>query len=241
MDMISNFLRWYLSPYTRMGRGMFNIVLLLAFLPLMFLQIVATTQAVKHTVDETQARVDDMGALISDFQNLAVAKQRADNNGGMDDLVRQRELAQNIQQNVLSHVPGGALDAGLLAPTDSNGKPKKSPFMQQLLHTLGYIFLIPIVLMRLRDMGKEPGWELYSWAIVTYPGFAVEVIKLMGFAPDKIYTTFAAGFTFIMLIWLGTAKGERKVPVSERVVFDVSAHQSQSPSASPPPQSRLDE
>lgn len=236
MDMLNNFLRWYFSPYTRMKRGMFNIILLLAFLPLLILQVVSTAQAVKHTVDETEERVDDISTLISDFQSLASAKHKADNNGTMDDLVHQRELAQNIQQNVLSYVPGGALDEGLFAPTDSNGKPKKSPFMEQLLNALGYLFLMPVVLMRLRDMGKETKWELYSWAIVTYPGFVVEVIKLFGFTPDKFYTTFAAGITFIMLIWLGTAKSERRVPVSERVVFDVSAHQS-----SAPPQSRLDE
>jgi hypothetical protein len=186
------FLNWYLSPRTRMKRGLFNVVFFLAFIPVLYVKFMDMTESTSQKADQYAPMMSMLKSGLSGEQNLDATDIQ-----GI--LKRSEQTRENTRDLMEVFDFQSFQNPNLEEPTS---KSKKKTGLGEILNFLIYLGLIPIVMMRLRDLGK---WEnsCYIYTGLVYGGIALDSLKSLLGMSFPLWLTSAAGIlSFILISWL---------------------------------------
>lgn len=191
MDFIEQWLAWYLAPWRRMGRGPFNTVLAVAAIPSMLLGV--------------WGLVDGVGGILSP-------------------LTQMMDAGRSLQQGV----GGAGVDAGALGEAmrqmqgageglASGGDGAGGFAWAELLDLAIWLALLPLMQMRLRDMGVAPK-NVWVWTAILYAGMVVsDVQALTGVNLFGGWSWLVGVVGFVLLGWMTVAKSR---PREQKEVTD---------------------
>ncbi len=193
---IRTFLGWYLNPRGRIKRFGFNIAIFLAFLPMLVLQI-----------NQGMVFVEKVSTNVAPLMDVVKSLHLLDSTTG--------DLATGMtHQKSLQNTLKGLQNIGEIF--EEKAKNSFYVLWVDIIVFLTYIALLPIVQMRLRDMGKVKKGSLYFWTALIYAGVVTTMLKTFGFSPFGIFSPLLILVSFISLAWLSMAKGQRYILPSDR-------------------------
>ncbi|MFZ2587784.1 MAG: hypothetical protein WAZ18_06690 [Alphaproteobacteria bacterium] len=193
-------LDWYLAPWRKIGRGTFNVVVGVA-------SLITPLLGLMGFVGSVGSVLGPFGSLLDGGKSLEAAM-----NGTPPPDVQALEQA-------LHHVQTAGEGFSAAAGPAAAGINWAGG-----LDILIWVALIPLVLMRLRDMGKR-GNALYALAGAVYAGMVMgSVSTLVGRDVFGWWGTAASVVSFGVLAWLcvapSRATGVTTGPVSKKVNLD---------------------
>lgn len=165
---------WYLSPWGRMNRTVFNTVLVVASLPGFLLSMMGLTSGA--------------GGVLGGLMDMMAA---AKNLGGLpDDPTALEGALLNMQKAGEGFEAAGAEHAAHAAglPWDA------------IANGAIWLVLLPVVMMRLRDMGKKPRTVLILAGLV-YVGVVMDLWVDVGL-PD-LFSGFKLGADIVGFVLIG--------------------------------------
>jgi uncharacterized membrane protein YhaH (DUF805 family) len=196
-EFFQEFLSWYLAPWRRIGRGSFNIALVAVTVPGMLLMVLGWGSHAGNFLGPVM-NIMDMG------HQMEAMNSNVETQGNVADVQRRLE---SFKDSSMGNIMGTA-----------SGKPAddKGVDWSGLLNALLLLGMVPMVAMRLRDMGKT-GWVVWMWVVL----FNVSVVdslisSLLGFGIVPMGFLWGV-VNFFGYGWLGTAKSKAYVPVHEKV------------------------
>ena len=162
---MNDLLNWYLHPRSKLARGRFNIILLVAFIPVLFLQF------------------QQMQIMMAEFDRMLMHSQSME------------ELSQQYAQQMM-HM----MSSTVASPS-------------YILEMIIYALLVPIIMMRLRDMGQT---KVRALTAITYGHIMVGILMQVFGLPLPNIITWLAGITsFVMFSWICTAKSKEATTTHE--------------------------
>lgn len=189
MDDIKVFLNWYLNPRTRMKRGLFNVVFFLAFVPVLFIKVIDMAESTGQKADEYAPVMNMLKQGLSGGNNYDTLD--------VEGVLRQSENTRDATRELMSALDFQSFGKSKPAPTK-----QKSFNLGEVLNFFIYIALVPIVMMRLRDLGKW-GDSLYLYTGLAYSGIFLDIVKsLFGFNVPLLVTSAAGVLSFVLISWL---------------------------------------
>lgn len=213
MNDLDRFLNWYLGERTKMGRGLFNAVFFLSMLPVFFIQVTEFAGGASEKANQFAPMV----GLMRDMTQGGNHFDARDVEGVLEYTERSHEAMDGLMEGF------GIRDDFSYQPP----KTKSSFNKIALINILIYIVLVPIVMMRLRDLAKW-GNTLYVYTGLVYSGIALDAFKnLFGLTLPLSLSVTSGALTFILLSWLCMAQSKVRKP-SQR-----SAAENQMPGDSP--------
>jgi uncharacterized membrane protein YhaH (DUF805 family) len=188
--MIDDFLAWYLAPWRRIGRAPFNTAVVVATIPSMVLSLTGMVEGAKGLLGPLMGLMGGgSGGGTPDLAGMMNGDFGGGNGGGPDPAQLQKALDQ-LQQGASAPAPhgvawGDVLDSGI------------------------WLALLPLVMMRLRDMGKS-GVMLWVFIVLLYAPILMQLAA--AFAGDVFGTaqTVAGFVSFVLLAWMCVAKSHRE-------------------------------
>lgn len=179
MEMVRVFLDWYLSPWRRVNRAVFNVVLFAATLPGLVLSVMGFTSGaggVLGSLMDMMNAAKNLGAVPED----PTALQRA--------LETMQRAGQGFEAVGAEHAAAAAE-----LPWDT------------IVNGAIWLVMLPLVMMRLRDMGKGQRAVLVITVLV-YVGVVMDLWVDVGL-PDWFggWKTAADVVGFIIVMWLCVA------------------------------------
>lgn len=179
MEMVNGFLDWYLSPWRRINRAVFNIVLFAATLPGFLLSVLGLTNGaggVLGSMMDMMNAAKSLGAMPEDPTALQSALENMQKAG------QGFEGASSTTQAVAHGLPWDTIVDGTI-----------------------WLVLLPLVMMRLRDMGKGRRTVLV-FTVLVYMGVVMDLWVDVGL-PDWFggWKTAADVVSFVIVLWLCVA------------------------------------
>lgn len=180
MDALIQGLSWYLSPWRRIGRGTFNLVLAVAAVPSLLLGV--------------WGMVDGVGGLLAPLAGMLDASRSLQQGvgaaGGPD---------AGLLGDALRHMQGLGGNSGAPAPVASLA-------WAELLDLTIWLALLPLMQMRLRDMGVVAR-NIWPLTAVLYAGLLADDAKALVGVDLLAGWGWLAGFVgFVLLAWMTVAK-----------------------------------
>ncbi|MFT7432931.1 MAG: uncharacterized membrane protein YhaH (DUF805 family) [Alphaproteobacteria bacterium] len=192
MNDLNKFLSWYLSERTRLTRGIFNIIFFVAFIPVLFIKMNTGVEMVTQQADKYKPLMDIAEQALEGVNGYDVY----DVKGAMDKSQKTRDVTRQLMR-----------DFGVGAPQKSTSE--KGVGIADILNLVIFIALIPVVHMRLRDLGKW-GNEMWLYTALVYSGIAADSLKsVLGISLPFVLTAVLGILTFILLSWLCMAKTKK--------------------------------
>jgi hypothetical protein len=176
------FVNWYLAPWRKIGRAPFNTILGLAAVPGLVLWGLGFGES--------------MSGLAGIFSGAADAGQQLQN------LHPDTPQMTNMVNSLLTGTPpgpggGGGFDwSGVGAWVDG----------------LIWLALVPLVRMRVRDLGYRRGWSHWGWLGAVYAGTVLDLLSKFGVPGLEGLATAGAVVSFVLLAVLCVKHG---VPAEE--------------------------
>lgn len=170
--MLNEFFAWYMAPWRRIGRAPFNTVVALASVPSMLLGVMGMAQG-----------AGGMLGPLGDMMNAGQSLQNAVDGAPPTD-VHALEQALNHMQNAgtgMQQAPGFSFNTGWL-------------------DTAIWLALIPLVHMRLRDVGVKPK-NVWVWTALLYAGMLMSLVDDV--AGQDIFGWWATLAGLVNLVGLG--------------------------------------
>ena len=185
------FLNWYLNPRGRMKRGMFNVVFFVAFIPVIFIKVM-------DMAENTTQKAGEYAPVMNMLKDGLSGKNNIDSRD-VQGFLRKSESTRNATRQMMDAFDFQSLEK---ASVGIKEKPKSGLDLGDFLSFLIYLGLIPIVMMRLRDLGKW-GNALYVYTAVVYSGILVDSAKSLLHMDFPISVSAAASIlTFVLVSWL---------------------------------------
>jgi len=202
MNDIQAFLNWYLNPRARMARGLFNVIFFLAFVPVLYFKFIEMSESASH---KTQQYAPVMN-MLKDGLSGQKSLDSTDLQGFLQNESQKREAVRGLMDEF-------DLNSVMQGQSVAQSKKKETRF-SDFLNILIYLALVPIVMMRWRDLGK---WEN---SLMIYTGLTYSALLL-----DVLYSVFSvqvavglkgacAVVSFVMFSWLcmgGSKKRQRDI------------------------------
>ena len=205
---LSQFLSWYLSPFTRMGRGRFNIIFFIALLPPLLIKVASFQEKTQEMMQTSQNSMQMVKSILGTVASPTY---------GSDDASQVRSIQE--QRQTMNNLVGasGLLDIGQ-QPRKHIREKATTPWAD-ILSFIILISLIPLVQMRLRDVGKGGETELWVFTGLIYTAVLFDGLKtILGISMPGFISMIAAGLSFVILSWLCMKKSAAYTPPSERSV-----------------------
>lgn len=185
-----------------MKRGLFNVVFFLAFIPVLYIKFIDMAGSTAQKADQYAPVMNMLKSGLSGQNNI--------DSRDVQGFLKQSENTRNATRQMMDVFDFQSLEKASVGIQD---EPKKGVDFGNLLNFLIYLALIPIVMMRLRDLGKW-GNTLYVYTGVVYSGIAIESTKSLLHIQFPMLLSASAGIlSFIMISWL--CMGGSKVRPSE--------------------------
>ena len=205
---LSQFLAWYLSPFTRMGRGRFNIIFFIALLPPLLIKVVAFQEKAQEVMTTGQGSMQMVQNILGSVSNPTYGGDDADS-------VRSIQEQRQTMNNLVG--ASGLLDIG--QQPRKHIKEKDTTPWADILSFVILMSLIPLVQMRLRDVGKGGETELWVFTGLIYIAVLFDGLKtILGISMPGFISMIAAGLSFVVLGWLCMKASASYTPPSKRGV-----------------------
>lgn len=197
-NFISNnkFFQWYLDRRTRLNRKWFNII----FFVISSFGLVLYYYDYKDTLDQLN------NTLVQ-----SVGGQHNGQSGDISKSIQTQELIQKMRQ-----VQSGNIDAAedIMALMDTG---EDSPFRWSVpANILIFLSLIPLMRMRLRDIGKKED-TISKIIVFACAPLILSFLDLIGLTFLSFLSIPAFIIGFVLLSWMAMAKSEAYIPPSQRV------------------------
>jgi hypothetical protein len=184
MDAVQAFLNWYLSPWQRVNRMVFNVVLFAASLPGLLLSVAGFTNGaggVLGSLMDMMAAAKNLGALPEDPAGLQSALENMQKAGQGFEAAGAERVVQAVG------LPWDTLVDGAI-----------------------WLVLLPLVMMRLRDMGRKQRMVLV-FTVFIYLGVVMDLWVDVGL-PDLFggWKTLADVVGFVLIGWLCVAPSKAR-------------------------------
>lgn len=188
------FLNWYLNPRTRMKRGLFNIIFFLAFIPVLYVKFM-------DIAESTSQKTNQYAPVMNMLKDGLSGNQSLDSM----DMDIESTLKRSEQTRESTRALMDVFDFQSFQNEAATGKapePEKGKGLGDILSFLIYLSLIPVVMMRLRDLGKW-GDSCYIYTGLVYSGIALDSLKnLLGLSFPLLLTSAAGILSFVLISWL---------------------------------------
>lgn len=196
------FLNWYLNPRGRMKRGMFNVVFFVAFIPVIFIKVM-------DMAESTTQKAGEYAPVMNMLKDGLSGKNNIDSRD-VQGFLRQSENTRDATRQMMDAFNFQSLEKASVGIED---KPEGGLDLGNFLNFLIYLALVPIVMMRLRDLGKW-GNSLYVYTAAVYSGILIDSFKaLLGMNFSVSISAAGSILSFILISWL--CMGGSKVRPSE--------------------------
>lgn len=206
MNDFNSFINWYLGERTRIARGLFNVVFFIAFIPVLFIKMNDGLELVTKKADTYKPLLDMAEQMMGGGrEHNQPDAYDAYGNGDAYDIEKVLQKSQNTR-DITRQLMRDLSMAGQGEPS-AQSKNKPTSF-GDILNLLIFIGLIPIVHMRLRDIGK---WNTEMWVYTAfiYSGIVSDSLKsIFNISFPFVVTSVLGVVTFIMLTWLCIAKSK---------------------------------
>lgn len=188
---MQRFLYWYLSPTSRLGRGSFNWIVAIATLPVVILQVWDFSDTARGMANQ----MSNPTSMLS---------------GGLSPDVLQQALTGNVPvgseaQQQLSQYAAQAAHPTEPQPATPAAADYSAGWDVSLLNLLVTLSLVPILMMRLRDMA----WSPYLWVMILLPVLLEFFGHIFHFVVSTEINVALAGTSFILLFWMCLAASDR--------------------------------
>ena len=198
---IEVFLSWYLGVRTRMNRGTFNAVFLLASLPVLMLNLQGFGENVSKMSEQGVNMSQAAGSLMDSFTG---AHASSDPQQLLRELDQQRQGLQDASKMMDVFTGKGDVDEV------DDGSMSLQDWSKDL-DILIYLLMIPVVRMRLRDGGKWDGLGHWFILFAAYSALLLDGLGSLGIltlgASENIAAQVASFFAFL---WLCMKKSEAR-------------------------------
>ena len=204
---LSQFLSWYLSPFTRMRRGRFNVIFFIALLPPLLIKVASFQEKAQEMMQTSQNSMQMVQSILGTVSNPSY---------GGDDATSVRSIQE--QRQTMNNLVGasGLLDIG---KQPQQPQTRATTPWADILSFIILISLIPLVQMRLRDVGKGGETELWVFTGLIYTAVLFDGLKtILGISMPGFISMVAAGVSFVILGWLCMKASAAYTPPSERSV-----------------------
>lgn len=197
MQDIETFIKWYFGERTRLKRGMFNVIFFLAFIPVLFVKFNEMTE---KAVNKSDQYAPVMNMLKSTLEGGGHIDAR-----DVEGVLRRSENTRETTRDLMDE-----FDFESLGETSAVSSKNDNPSLGDGLNFLIYLVLVPIVMMRLRDLGK---WneQLYIFTGLVYSGVIVDAGKSLLSMSFPLWLSGLAGvISFVLISWLCMAAGKKR-------------------------------
>lgn len=195
MHDFEKFLNWYLGTRTRISRLWFNVIFFCAFIPVLALQFMNFQEIAMETADA-------MLGLQKSVEGIQL--------NGLDEAGSMIDQIQNTRDAASKFIDVTGLGSA------SGIKADKGLDIANILQLLILMALVPIIQMRLRDVGKTEIAELWVYSILIYFAVILDIAKVFYIDVPAYITAPAALISFFTVAWLCGRDSEHVIPPSER-------------------------
>ncbi len=195
----NQFLSWYLNPRSRMSKKMF----IWATTALFIVGAIFYYMDFKDTISDVSKSVNAM--KFDQYQQSS--RRHLSKEQIVNQLLNPSEDSDDIAKEL-------GETFGIEGFSSESAKEKPFPW-SKLVNTLIFIIIIPMVMMRLRDMGKKEPQVIKLTALIYLP-IAMDTIELLGINISYYLYIPASVVGFILFTWLYMAKSEEYIPPSQR-------------------------
>ena len=191
MNDFNSFLNWYLGGRTHIKRGLFNILFFLAFIPVLFVKM-------NNGLAGISEKSDEYAPLIGMIDEFSTNTDNVDTNDvdSIENYLDEAQRTRDITRQVMK----------MLDFNDTQEPKTLEPSWGSSLNFLIFLALIPIVQMRLRDMGKW-GAEVWVYTGLIYGSIVLDSLtSLISITFPFLLTATASVLTFILISWVCVGK-----------------------------------
>lgn len=131
-----------------------------------------------------------------------------------------REMGRNLGQSASGGMPDAASTQAAVEAFMGSIQGDDGIAWASVVSLLTFIALLPIVQMRLRDMGKRNGQQMWLWTAAIYAGSAVQLLDMAKISLGAL-GWLAGGVSFVLLAWICIARGKpvpKPMPAYEKPV-----------------------
>ncbi len=201
-EMIQEFLSWYLAPWRRIGRKEFGIGLTVATLPGFLLILLGIGSGAGSFI----APLMDLTTLSQPVGNMELERHPVDVSVGTEQL-------KNVGFAPQIHNPFRS-QPEVSAPTVPEA-PRAFDW-SGLISGLCLLLIVPLVRMRLRDMGWFGWHEMVITGVMSVSVVGSVIQSLTGYDVIPLGMLWSS-LNFMGYLWLTLAKSQPRVPVHERI------------------------
>jgi uncharacterized membrane protein YhaH (DUF805 family) len=208
---------WYLNPLTRISRGAFNVLILLLTLPVFWIKM-------QGGVETLTGKVQQIAPVIENARGMSTS---GGNIGSMDieSILRSHEKTRAIAQEFVATMQDDGsgnsnaesmrrqagefdLDTDYSIDTPSDRFVLKD--LVKVLNVAIYVFLIPIMFMRMRDMGLRSNVSMWVTIAAVYGTFAADALSMFNILEvGFVLNAMLAVLSFFIFMWLCTHKTKK--------------------------------